>query len=384
MRHITYFTGSRSEYGVMRVLLKEIETHPDFKLDIIVSGSHLSNKYGYSVNDIRNDGFNIIAEIDILTTNEDEISMAGAFGKCLIGVTKVLKESRPDIFLIQGDRSESLAAAIAASYLNIPIAHFSGGDLTYGGTIDDRIRPAISDFAHIHFPSTKRSAEVLIKRGEEPWRVHFFGNPGVNLTKEPFTNSHELATKLNIDITRDLIVVLQHPVEPEQAEQQMEETMAAVKELGLQTIVIYPNSDLGSQSIIKIIKKYEGHLIKTYETLPRPDFIGLLRMAKVLVGNSSSGIVEAPSINLPVVNIGERQAGRETVGNVINTDYNKNQIMKAIKKCMTLKEKIDPQTMPYYMEDTEKNIVKTLSEIKLNKELLKKVLFYEKDIINRS
>ncbi|MBR9706178.1 UDP-N-acetylglucosamine 2-epimerase (hydrolyzing) [Candidatus Pacearchaeota archaeon] len=372
MRKVTYFTGSRSEYGIMRCLLKEIESHPDFKLDIIVSGSHLSNRYGYSVNDIRNDGFNIVSEIDILPTSEDEISMVCAFGDCLVGVAKVLKKDRPDIFLIQGDRTESLAAAIAASYLNIVIAHFSGGDLTYGGTLDDRIRPAISDLAHIHFPSTKRSAEVLKKRGEEPWRVHFFGNPGVNLMKEAFTNREELAGKLDIDIKKDLVVVMQHPVEPEHAEKQIEKTMSAVRELGLQTIVIYPNSDLGSQSIIKVIKKYEDTLIKAHKTLSRPDFIGLMRIAKALVGNSSSGIVEAPSINLPVVNIGERQSGRETMGNVINTDYNENQIMQAIKKCLSMEKKIDIHSMPYYVKDTEKNIVETLLKIKLNKKLIKK------------
>jgi UDP-N-acetylglucosamine 2-epimerase (non-hydrolysing)/GDP/UDP-N,N'-diacetylbacillosamine 2-epimerase (hydrolysing) len=372
MKQITYFTGSRSEYGVMRSLLKEIESHPDFELNVIVSGSHLSDIYGNSVNDIKNDGFNILAEIDILPNNDDEISMVGAFGKCLLEVAKVLKENRPDIFLIQADRTESLAATIAASYLNILISHFSGGDITHGGTIDDRIRPAISDFAHIHFPSTKKSAEVLIKRGEEPWRVHFFGNPGVNLKKESFTNKEELAKKLDLDISKDLIVMIQHPVEPNQAEKQIEETMAAIKELGIQTAVIYPNPDMGSQDIIKVIDRYEGPLIKTFKSLQRPDFIGLLRLAKVLVGNSSCGIVEAPSLNLPVVNIGERQEGRETMSNVINTDHNKNQIIKAVKKCMSKKEKIDPQTMPYYAEDTEKKIVQILSKIKLNNKLLKK------------
>jgi len=372
MRKITYFTGSRSEYGLMRSLLKTIDSHPDLKLDLIVTGTHLSKKYGYSVNEIRKDGFEILAEVDILQDDEDEISMAEAFSKCVVGVAKILNENKPDIFLIQGDRSESLAAVIAASHLNIVIVHLSGGDITFGGTIDDRVRPAISDFAHIHFPSTKRSADVLLKRGEEPWRVKYVGNPGVNLRKEPFTEKVKLAKKLGIDVSKDLLVVIQHPVEPEQAEKQMEETMAAVDELGLQTVVIHPNADTGSQSIINVIKKYENPLIKAYETLSRSDFVGLLRVAKALVGNSSCGIAEAPSLNLPVVNIGERQAGREKMSNVIDIGYKKNEIIQAIKKAMNMKEEIDPKDMPYYMDGSEQNITEVLSEIELNNDLLKK------------
>src|SRR3989338_2099602 len=221
MRKITYFTGSRSEYGLMRTLLKKMAAHPDIKLNLIVTGTHLSKKYGYSVNEIRADGFDILGEFDILEDFEDELYLVKAFGRCMAGVANALKKETPDIFLIQGDRSEALAATLSAAHLNIPIAHLSGGDLTFGGTIDDRARPAISDFAHIHFPSTKRSAEVLVKRGEEKWRVHFFGNPEINLVNEQYTDSKELAVKLGIDLAKDLIVVVQHPVEPHHAEMQM-------------------------------------------------------------------------------------------------------------------------------------------------------------------
>ncbi len=372
MRKITYFTGSRSEYGLMRSLLKEMDKNPNLKLDLIVTGTHLSKKYGYSVNEIKGDGFEILAELDILQDDEDEISMVEAFSKCVIGVAKILKENKPDFLLIQGDRSESLAAVIAASHLNLVIVHLSGGDITYGGTIDDRVRPAISDFAQIHFPSTKRSADVLLNRGEEPWRINYVGNPGVNLKEESFTDKKKLADKFDIDIQKDLIVVIQHPVEPENAGKQMDETMSAVKELGIQTIVIHPNADTGSQSIVDVIKKYENSSIKSYETLSRSDFIGLLRIAKTLVGNSSCGIAEAPSLSLPVVDIGERQSGREKMSNVIDVGYNKNQIKEAIKKAINMNEKIDLEKIPYYMEGSEQKIVKILSEIEMNEDLLKK------------
>jgi len=372
VRTITYFTGSRSEYGLMRSLLKSMAMHPGIKLGLIVSGMHLSRRHGYSVEEVKRDGFEIIEEISILSQDESETSMAESFGRCVIGVANALNRSRPDILLVQGDRSETLAAAIAAAHLNIPIAHMSGGDITLGGIIDDRIRPAISALAHIHLPSTKRSADVLIKRGEEPWRVHFVGNPGVNLRDEEYTDSRGLANKLGIDPEKDLVVVVQHPVEPEEAKAQMEETMAAVKEAGMQAVVIYPNSDAGSRDIIEVIKKYEGPSIKAFPTLSRRDFVGLLRMARVLVGNSSCGIVEAPSLNLAVVNIGLRQEGRETMSNVINADHNRDEIVRAIKRAMNMKAKTDMRKMPYYAEDTNKKVIEVLLKTELGERLLRK------------
>lgn len=387
MKKITYFTSSRAEYGTMRLLLKNINSHPDFKLNLIVAGTHLSNKHGYTITEIKKDKFEILAEVDILEDEIDEYSadndsvndhsvndtfMAKAFGRCVIGVAEVLSKNRPDFFLIQGDRSEALAAAIAASHLNIPIVHLSGGDITLGGTIDDRIRPAISDFAHLHFPSTRKGAEVLIKRGEEPWRVHSFGNPGINLNRELFTPREELALKLGVNLAQDLIVVVQHPVEPEQAGFQMEETLTAITELGLLSIIIYPNSDTGSQDIIKVIHRYNGPLIKSYQTLSRADFVGLLREAKVLIGNSSCGIAEAPSLSLPVVNIGERQSGRPMMTNIINVDHNRYQIKEAIQRALNLKSEIQLKDIPYYGENTEQEIIKVLLETEINKTLIKK------------
>lgn len=372
MRKIIYFTGSRAEYGLMRSLLKTIDDNPNFELNLIVTGTHLSKKYGYTLEAIKKDRFKIISEIEILKDVETKLSMIEAFSKCVLDAAKVLEKDKPDILLLQGDRSETLAAAIAASHLDIPIAHMSGGDITCGGTIDDFVRSAISDFSHIHFPSTKRSKDVLIKKGEEPWRVHFVGNPGVNLRNESFTNSEELINKLSINLKKEFIVVIQHPVKPEQAEKQMEETMSAIKELDMQAVVIYPNSDSGSQDIIKVIKKYENNLIKSYKTLSRSDFVGLLKLTKALVGNSSCGIAEAPSLNLPVVNIGKRQEGREKMSNVIDVDHNKEQIKEAIKRAINMEENIDLKKIPYYAENSEEEIVKILLETELNENLLKK------------
>jgi UDP-hydrolysing UDP-N-acetyl-D-glucosamine 2-epimerase len=382
-RKIVYVTGSRAEYGVMRSVLKAIDKDSTLSLSLIVTGTHLMPKYGSTIREIKKDGFKIAAKVPLNIKNESEYEMTKYFADCLTGVAKALRKIKPDIVIVQADRSETLASAIAAAYLNIPIIHMSGGDVTSSGTIDDAVRHATTKFAHIHFPSTKESAERLIRMMEEPWRVIYTGNPGVDLTKEKHTPAKEIAKKLSIDLKKPILVMIYHPVKSEigDIKNNTEDIMEAVKQVEMQTVIIYPNCDVGSNIVIGTIEKYSKlPFIRVVKSLQREDFIGLLRVASAIIGNSSSAVIEAPSLKVPAVNIGNRQRDRERSNNLIDVDYKRKEIAEAIKKAVFDKVfRRNIKGTPYVREGTEKRIVKILKNLKLDKNFLVKKYYEGKD-----
>jgi len=384
MRKIVYVTGSRAEYGVIRSTLKEIQKHKDLKLSLIVTGMHLSPEFGGTVKEIERDGFRIDDKIDILPREDTGAAMAKYLGEGIIRATEALEKINPDIVLVAGDRSEALAAAIAATHLNIPVAHISGGDTTTGGTIDDIIRHCITKFAHIHFPATERSAKAIIRMGEDPSHVFTVGNPGIPLKyKASKTERERVSRKLKLDLTKPILLVIQHPVTTEShlAGRQMRETMEAIKELKMQTIVIYPNADPGAREMIKVINEYRGlPFAQIHKSIPRKDFLSLMAVSSAISGNSSSALLEAPSFDLPAVNIGRRQKGRERGNNVIDVEPKKEEIISAIRKAVydkKFREKVKKSTNPYVKRGAEKNIVKILRKIEISSKLLQK-RFFEK------
>jgi GDP/UDP-N,N'-diacetylbacillosamine 2-epimerase (hydrolysing) len=381
-KKICYITGTRADYGLMRSTLLKIKE--EFDLTLIITGMHLCPEYGYSLNEIRKDGFDHYYTVDMLLANDSAAAMAKSLGLAIIGMTQTLESVKPDILLVTGDRGEALAGTLAAAHLNIPVAHIHGGDQGDDGAhIDDPIRHSITKFAHIHLAATQKSAERLLKMGEEPWRIHLVGSPAVDdLLSDDFYSRDFLEKKYGLDLSKPFILAIQHPTltQIDQAEKQITETLEALKEINLQTILIYPNSDAGGRKMIKIIEKYEKYdFLKTFKNLPRKDYLSLMKLARVMVGNSSSGTIDAPIFRLPVVNVGTRESVRENAGNKIFVTNDRKEITGAIKKALSDKKflaHVEKCKSPYGNGKAGEKIVKVLKKVKVDNKLLEKHLTY--------
>lgn len=380
---IAVVTGSRSEYGLLRPILAEIVKRPKLKSSLIVTGMHLSKKFGYTITDIEKDGFKIDAKIPISLDQDSVDAMAKSIGELTMKVVDVLRKIDPDIVLLSGDRAEILAVAIAAVYMNIPIAHIHGGDKSIGGHLDDYVRHAIAKLSHIHFEATEKCAERIIRMGEEKERVYITGSPALDtVLRMKLPGKKILAKKYGFDPNKPLLLVVQNPVTTEVSKSggQIKETMEALVRLKLPSVVIYPNSDAGARQMIDVIEKYRKYpFIKIYKSLPHEDYLGLMGVAGVLLGNSTSGLIEAPSFHLPVVNIGSRQAGRERSANVADVGYDREKTVKAVKKALhdkKFRDRVKKCKNVYGDGTAAKKIVKVLSEIEITPELLRKKITY--------
>ncbi len=311
-RKILYISGTRADYGLMRETLFSIRKHPKLKLEIVVTGMHLMPKFGKTIKEIQKDGFQI-HRVDTVYKRDNKESMSHFIGEFVLKLTKLVKKIKPDIILVLGDRAEMLGGAIVGAYLAIPVVHIHGGDVTT--TVDEFSRHAITKLAHIHFAATPKSAERIIKMGEDRWRVFVVGAPGLDsILNKKLLFRKEIEKKYNLNFSKPILLVLQHPVtmETEDAPRQIRETMEVIKALGFQTIVIYPNADAGGRKMIKVIEKYRKYpFIQIHKNITRNDYLSLMKTATVMVGNSSSGIIETPLFHLPVVNIGKREEKRE-------------------------------------------------------------------------
>jgi len=382
-KKITVITGTRAEYGAARSIMDAIKCHPSLTLSVIVTGMHLSREHGYTINEIKKDGFVIDATVDMLLSNDTGAAMAKSIGIGIFGIAQALEQIKPDIVLVLGDRGEPFAGAVAAAYMNIPVAHVHGGDSTSGGCIDESIRHSITKFAHIHFPATKESAERIIKMGEETWRVHDVGAPALDsILNVILISKEQLHIKFSLNANEPLLLAIQHPVttQPENASNEMRTTLKALAELKIQTILVYPNSDAGGRSMIEAIKEYEYlPFLRTFKSLPHIEYLSLLNIADVLVGNSSSGIIEASSFHLPVVNIGIRQEGRQRVDNVIDVASDKEKIIEAINTALhdeAFKQKVNECVNPYGDGRAGFRIAEVLAGLDIDQKLLQKRITY--------
>jgi UDP-hydrolysing UDP-N-acetyl-D-glucosamine 2-epimerase len=377
-RKILYITGTRADYGLMRSVLFEIDKNPEMELELAVTGMHLMGEFGKTINEIKEDGFKINV-LSVVFEEDNKYSMANFVGKLIQLLTGLVKKVKPDIILLLGDRGEMLAGAVVGAYLNIPTAHLHGGEVT--STVDEYARHAITKLVNLHLPATKKSAERIIKMGENPDHVFVVGAPGLDaIMTMHLIKKDEIALKYDLNLYEPLLLVLQHPVtlESEKSSKQMVETLKAIQDLKYQTILVYPNADAGGREIIKLIEKYEKlPFVKTFKSIPRRDYLSLMNVANVLLGNSSSGIIEAPSFKLPAVNIGTRQEGRERASNIIDADYNAEEIKNAVNKALydeEFKAKLNECENPYGDGKTSLKVTEILSKITLNKELLEKRL----------
>ena len=379
-RKISVITGTRAEYGIIRPILKKIKANKKLDLCLIVTGMHLSKKFGRTINEIKKDGFKIYSTVEMLPKKDTNFEMSLILGKGIILFSKIFKNLKPDINLVLGDRDEMLAASLAAYHMNIPNAHIHGGDRTKGG-IDEYNRHALTKISNIHFAASKKSFNRIIKLGENPKYVFNTGSPSVDDIKENrITHKNDLEKKYKLKFKGNEILLLQHPIttQSELSKKQILTTLNAIVNLKLHTIAIAPNSDAGNKEIFKNLKNYSNkyNFITMHATVPRSDFLGLLKNCGVFVGNSSSGMIEASYFNIPVVNIGIRQEGREGGNNVTNVDYSTQAIFLAIRKSIKNKHKKFKKENLYGRGSASAKIVRHLEKIKLDKDLIKKQIFY--------
>lgn len=379
-------TGIRSDYALLHPVYKAIKNHPKLKLSIVVTGAHLSPEFGYTIKEIKSDGFKVLDEIESLISADSDSARIKTASIQLAGIIQSVKKLKPDILLILGDREEAVITALVGAYMSIPVAHISGGDASYGN-VDDTIRHAVTKLSHIHFVTNEESEKNILRLGEQPSRIFNVGNPGLDRISEvPKISRKKLSQRINFDVTEGPIVcVIQHPlsVEIEKSYKQMKITLEAIRELGYKAITIYPNSDAGAKQIIKAIEEY-GKLnpsMRVYKNVPRFEFVNILRITDCLVGNSSSGILEAPFLRIPVVNIGRRQEGRLCAENVAFVNHDKDEIINSIKKSCLDKEYINivkKCSSPYGDGHASEKIVDILANIEINEDLIIKKLSHNK------
>ena len=386
-KKIVIYTGSRAEYGLQVPLLRAISKDQNLDYVLLVSGTHLDSNYGLTIQEIKNDGFDVHETVDFLSGSENLFATSISIGDGIIKISKLIKKIKPDIFVIYGDRYETFAAAIASSQTNTVTAHIEGGDVTEGGALDDSVRHAITKLSHIHFTTNEESSNRLLAMGEEEWRVHTVGYPGIDLinAKEYYT-PEIIINKIPINLEKPIVVFTQHSVSNKfnQVEKQLLPSLEAFDKLisdhDVQCILTYPNNDAGGDNIYSILSKYSLNKknVTLHHSLGRKLYWGLLNLAKdpkyrvVCVGNSSSGIKETPAFGCSVVNIGSRQLGRLRGANVIDSDYDKGSIYNAIKKCL-FDNKFRKQSRacfnPYGIGNTDKKMVEVLKTVKINDKL---------------
>ncbi|MDO8555497.1 MAG: UDP-N-acetylglucosamine 2-epimerase [bacterium] len=379
-RKIAVIAGSRGEYGYFRPIIKEIIKRPNLDYGIIATNMHVLDSFGSTVDEIKKDRFKIHATLYNTFDGYNHLTMVKSLAVFKMQLPEMLEQMGADMLLLAGDRGEQLMAAIVGAYMYIPTAHIQAGEVS--GNIDGVARHAITKLVHLHFAANEDAARRVIRLGEEKFRVFNVGAPQLDelLSVSEITPKKELYKKLELDSEKPVLIVVQHPVTEEfdEAERQMEETMKAVMKFSIPIVIIMGNSDAGSRVMRNVITRYRQPNVKIFPSIIRKDYSGLLNIAGAIIGNSSSGILEAPSFGLPAVNIGNRQKGRVQAKNVINAGYSASEIEKAITKALSEKfrEKIKNCGNPYGDGKSSKRIVDILENIPIDDKLLIKKITY--------
>jgi UDP-hydrolysing UDP-N-acetyl-D-glucosamine 2-epimerase len=345
-RKICVVVTARPSYSRIKTALRAIMDHPDLELQLVVAASALLDRYGTAVNYIENDGFPIAARVYMVLEGENPASMAKTTGLGMLELATVFDNLKPDIVVTVADRFETLATAVAASYMNIPLAHIQGGEVT--GSIDEKVRHAVTKLADMHLVSTAGAAARVERMGEEKRKVFVTGCPSIDLADaindDPTLNFNPFERYGGVgdlhELNNGYLVVMQHPVttEHEKARQHVMETLQAVYDINMPTLWFWPNVDAGSDGTSNGIRsfreRYRPESISFFKNMEPTDFLRLLYSSKCLIGNSSAGIRECSFLGVPVVNIGTRQNGRERGRNVLAVDYNKDEIKSAVERQM--------------------------------------------------
>jgi UDP-hydrolysing UDP-N-acetyl-D-glucosamine 2-epimerase len=374
-RTIAVITTSRADYGHLYWPLRDLSNHESVDLRIIALGPHLSPEFGNTIQEIEKDGFQIASRVECLLSSDTDVGMAKTIGLATLSLADLLGQMRPDLLLLIADRYEMLAPACVALALRIPIAHIEGGEVSEGA-IDDAVRNALTKMSHIHFTSTFAARERVIAMGEEEWRVHRSGAPSLDhLRRRLLLTREEVERKLGLDLRQPTILVVYHPVTIARDTLQEADTLfEALASLPDQFLFCYPNADAGSRGLIERTKSFlaDGARGKIFTNLDAVTYWSLLRHVDMLVGNSSSGIMETASFSLPTINVGLRQQGRERARNVLDADPAA--IVEAVTKARTseFRRSLHGMTNPYGDGFASDTIVKVLTTVPLTQELLMK------------
>jgi UDP-hydrolysing UDP-N-acetyl-D-glucosamine 2-epimerase len=373
-RTVAVVTSSRADYSHLYWPLRALADHPGVNLKLIVMGAHLSPEFGSTVKEIEKDGFTIDGRIECLLSSDTDIGMAKTIGLATLSLADLLGSMRPDLLLLIADRYEMLAPASVALALRIPIAHIEGGEISEGA-IDDAVRNALTKMAHVHFTSTELARKRVIAMGEEEWRVHRAGAPSLDhLVKSKLYERDDLQQRLAITLQENTLLVAYHPVTLLQdTTAEADALFAALSSVSGQILFCYPNSDAGSRSLIERTRQFldrrRGHIFTNLDALT---YWSLLAQVNLLLGNSSSGIMETASFALPTVNIGIRQKGRERASNVIDVPPQPTAILEAIDRARSVnfRQSLTGMENPYGDGHAAERVANVLTSVPLDRKLL--------------
>lgn len=384
IKEVAIVTGTRADYGYLKPLIEKIYKDKDLNLQLFVTGMHLVKKHGYSLKEVKKD-FPITEIVDIgFKAKSTNLDMAIWTGKGIEEFSKLFNKYKPDIVFVLGDRIEAFAVATAAYLLNIPIAHIAGGELTFN-IVDDDLRHAITKLSHFHFVSTEIYRKRILQLGEEKWRVHNVGALSLeNIEKIQIASKKEIYKRYNFEINYPLVLVLYHPLTKDKKFLfEFESIICALKEFSnkhnkLNVLVIYPNTDSGGYLIVEKLGKLKRNNNLNSRIIPNlshEEYTSVLANSNVLIGNTSSGIIEAPSLGVPYICVGDRQKGRDRAKNTLDVKGNKKEILGALKKTLFDTKFIDlvkKRENPYYQPRPSEKIVKIIKKINSKEKLLKK------------
>ncbi len=383
MRRICVVTGTRAEYGLLRPVMRAIQRSAELELVLIVAGMHLSHEFGDTYRDIESDGFHADARVDMTFSGDSHAAMAKAIGVGIYGMAQAIESLDPKVVLVLGDRTEAFAGAVAGAGSNKIVAHIHGGEVTRGG-LDESLRHAITKLAHIHFVATEGSRQRVLWMGEPAENVFLTGAPGLDsILNQSLYDSAELSRRLGIRLRQPRILLVQHSVSTlaDTAGSEMAESLAALGKLGHQTIVIYPNCDVGGRRVIDQLREFgAAPWLHVFQNLDHTTYLSLLAGVDVLVGNSSSGIIEAPALHVPVVNIGPRQQGREHSAGILDVAAEREAIRKAIEVALGdsgFRRRVRESTSVYGDGQASRRIVEVLASLQAPSRLLQKQLTYQ-------
>ncbi len=385
MKRIGIMTGTRAEYGLLKSLMQEINKDNDLELYLIVSGMHLSPEFGMTYKEIEEDGFEINAKVEMLLSSDSPAGISKSIGLGVIGFADEFQRADLDMLILLGDRYEALSAAISAMVMRIPIAHLHGGELTEGA-IDEGIRHSITKMSYLHFTSTEEYRRRVIQLGENPERVFCVGAIGVeNIKKINLMTKEELERSIHFEIDENTVIVTYHPVtlEKNTVEEQFLNLLEVLdRNPKIRMIFTKANADTNGRIVNELIDKYVAQNSEracAFMSLGQKRYLSALKYCRIVIGNSSSGIIEAPSFGKPIINIGDRQKGRICADSVINCGYTQQEIQQAMETALTeeFENKARNCRNPYEKENTAANIISVIKDYLLNDKIKLKKGFYD-------
>ena len=385
MKRIGIMTGTRAEYGLLKSLMQEINKDNDLELYLIVSGMDLSPEFGMTYKEIEEDGFEINAKVEMLLSSDSPAGISKSIGLGVIGFADEFQRADLDMLILLGDRYEALSAAISAMVMRIPIAHLHGGELTEGA-IDEGIRHSITKMSYLHFTSTEEYRRRVIQLGENPERVFCVGAIGVeNIKKINLMTKEELERSIHFEIDENTVIVTYHPVtlENNTVEEQFLNLLEVLdRNPKIRMIFTKANADTNGRIVNELIDKYAAQNSEracAFMSLGQKRYLSALKYCRIVIGNSSSGIIEAPSFGKPIINIGDRQKGRICADSVINCGYTQQEIQQAMETALTeeFENKARNCRNPYEKENTAANIISVIKDYLLNDKIKLKKGFYD-------